>query len=296
MKKKDKKLLFTIIFLIIALIAQSFYKPSQSSIQEVDEIKAEYNDLQIYFMDVGQADCILVRNQNKNMLIDAGNNEDGQKLVDYFKKIGIEEFEYVIGTHPHEDHIGGLDNIINSFNIKNILLPEAYTTTKTFSDVLTAIENKNLEITVPNIGDTINFGGTNIEVMYVGNNESDLNDNSIVLKITYGKYSYLLTGDTTNNCEKLMLDKNIQSDVLKVAHHGSNTSSTNDFLKKVNPKYAIISVGKDNSYGHPSDSTINRIKKYTNNIYQTKDYGTIVTISDGENITIQYLRTDTNGE
>lgn len=296
MKKKDKKLLFTIIFLIIALIAQSFYKPSQSSIQEVEKITADYNDLQIYFMDVGQADCILIRNQNQNMLIDAGNNEDGQKLVNYFKSIGIEEFEYVIGTHPHEDHIGGFDNIINSFKIKNVLLPEAYTTTKTFSDVLTAIENKNLEITVPNIGDTIDFGGTNIEVMYVGNNESDLNDNSIVLKLTYGKYSYLFTGDTTSNCEKLMLNKDIKVDVLKVAHHGSKSSSTKDFLKKVNPQYAIISVGKDNSYGHPSDSTINRIKKYTNNIYQTKDYGTIVTISDGENLTIQYLKTDTNGE
>ena len=296
MKKKDKKLLYTIIILIVFLIVQAFYKPSESAkIEEVDKIVADYNDLQIYFMDVGQADCILIRNQNKNMLIDAGNNADGQKLVNYFKQIGITEFEYVIGTHPHEDHIGGLDDIINSFNIKNILLPEAYTTTKTFEDVLTSIENKNLEITVPNIGDKINFAGTNIEVMYVGNNESDLNDNSIVLKLTYGKYSYLFTGDATSNCEKLMLDKEIKADVLKVGHHGSQYSSTDAFLKKVNPDYAIISVAQDNTYGHPSDKTINRLKKYTNNIYQTADYGTIVTISDGENLNIQYLKTNTNG-
>ena len=295
MKKKDKKIIFTIITLIVVLIAQSFYKPSQSNIEQVDKITAEYNDLQVYFLDVGQADCILIRNQDKNMLIDAGNNEDGSKLVTYFKELGIKEFEYVVGTHPHEDHIGGLDDIINSFKINNVLLPEAYTTTKTFSDVLTSIENKNLEITVPNIGDIINFGGTNIEVVYIGNNEEDLNDNSVVLKLTYGKYSYLFTGDATSNCEEKMLDKDIKADVLKVAHHGSEYSSTDNFLKKVNPEYAIISVGKDNSYGHPSDKIIKRLQKYTQNIYQTQDYGTIVTISNGNNITIKYLNTNTNG-
>lgn len=295
MKKKDKKILFAVLLLIIVLIAQAFYKPSQSSIEQVEEIVADYNDLQVYYIDVGQADCILIRHQNENMLIDAGNNADGPKLVNYFKKLGIQNFKYVIGTHPHEDHIGGLDDIINSFNVENVLLPEAYTTTKTFSDVLTAIENKNLEITVPNIGDKINFTNTSIEVLYVGNQEEGLNDNSIVLKLTYGNYSYLFTGDATNKCEKLMLDKNIQANVLKVAHHGSDTSSSDQFLKKVNPEYAIISVGKDNSYGHPSDKIIKRLKKYTNNIYETKDYGTIVTISNGDNITIKYLKTDTNG-
>lgn len=295
MKKKDKKILFVVLLLIIVLIAQVFYKPSQSSIEQVEEIVADYNDLQVYYIDVGQADCILIRHQNENMLIDAGNNADGPKLVNYFKKIGIQNFKYIIGTHPHEDHIGGLDDIINSFNVENVLLPEAYTTTKTFSDVLTAIENKNLEITVPNIGDKITFTNISIEILYVGNQEEDLNDNSIVIKLTYGNYSYLFTGDATSKCEKLMLDKNIQANVLKVAHHGSDTSSSDQFLRKVNPEYAIISVGKDNSYGHPSDKIIKRLKKYTNNIYETKDYGTIVTISNGDNITIKYLKTDTNG-
>lgn len=296
MKKKNKKIIIIIISLIIILIAQCFYKPSESAnIEEVETIVADYNDLQVYYLDVGQADCILIRNQDKNMLIDAGNNEDGPKLVSYFKELGIKEFEYVIGTHPHEDHIGGLDDIINSFKVNNVLLPEAYTTTKTFTDVLTAIENNNLEITVPNIGDNINFAKTNIEVIYIGNNEEDLNNNSIVLKLTYGKYSYLFTGDATSAAEEKMLDKDIKADVLKVAHHGSEYSSTDRFLKKVNPDYAIISVGQDNSYGHPSDKTIERLQKYTQNIYQTKDYGTIVTISNGDNITIKYLNTNTNG-
>ena len=276
MKKKDKKTVTTILLIILVLILQAFYKPSQASIEEVQKIEANYDDLQIYFMDVGQADCILIRNQDKNMLIDAGNNEDGPKLVEYFKQLGITKFDYVVGTHPHEDHIGGLDDIINSFQIENVLLPEAYTTTKTFEDLISAIEKNNLEITVPNIGDKINFANTNIEVMYVGTDEKDLNNTSVVLKLMFGDHSYLFTGDATSETEKKILNKDLKVDVLKVGHHGSEYSSTNEFLNKVKPKYAIISVGNNNNYGHPSSKTLNKLKKYTNNIYQTKDLGTIL--------------------
>ena len=253
-------------------------------------------NLQVYFLDVGQADSILIANQEHYMLIDAGNNEDGPKLVKYIKEnLKIDKFDYVVGTHPHEDHIGGLDDIINNFEVNSIYLPEVMTTTKTFEDVLDAIDQKNLQITVPEIGEKFKLGEADFEVIYTGTDESDLNNCSIVLKMIFGNYSYLFTGDATEKVEKTILNNNIDVDVLKVGHHGSSYSTSDAFLKKVTPKYAIISVAKENSYGHPSNDTLNRIKKYTDNIYMTSEKGTILIDSDGKDIKIDSFYTDTNG-
>ena len=165
------------------------------------------------------------------MLIDAGNNEDGPLLVKYIKEeLNISKLDYVVGTHPHEDHIGGLDDIINNIEVQEVYLPEAMTTTKTFEDVLDSIANNNLEITVPTIGETFALGEANLEVIYTGTGEKDLNEASIILKMTFGKYKYLFTGDTTEEVEKTILDKDINIDILKVAHHGSKYSSCEQFL------------------------------------------------------------------
>lgn len=252
-------------------------------------------DLQVYFIDVGQADSILIANNNHYMLIDAGNNEDGEKLVTFLKQQGITKFDYVIGTHPHEDHIGGLDNIINDFEIETIYLPDVITTTKTFEDVITSIENKNKNITIPKIGETFSLGEANFKVLYTGENDTDLNNSSIVLKMVFGDYSYLFTGDATSEVEERIINEDIDVNVLKVAHHGSPYSTTPRFISRVKPEYAIISVGKDNSYGHPSNNIINRIKLYTDKIYRTDELGTIVINSDGKNIEINNYETDTNG-
>ena len=251
--------------------------------------------LKIYFLDVGQADSILIQSNGENMLIDAGNNEDGKLLVNYFNELNISSFKYVVGTHPHEDHIGGLDDVINSFTIDKVLLPDAITTTRTFTDVLDAIENKNMKFNVPKIGEVFSLGNSKLEVIYTGHDESDLNNTSIVLRLDYYNNSFLFTGDATSKVEKLIIDKNIDVDVLKVGHHGSNYSTTKKFLDKVNPKYAIISVGANNSYRHPADTTLDKLENKMVMVYRTDELGTVLCTSDGNSIEFTNFRTNTNG-
>ena len=299
MKKKHKKVLSAIIAILIILFYNYYTKdiePSNANKETTPVINTVTSDLQIYYFDVGQADSILILNNDTSMLIDAGNNADGPLLVDYIKnKLKINKIDIVVGTHPHEDHIGGIDDIINNFDIGDVYLPEVITTTKTFEDMITAIENKDLAISVPEIGEKFKLGEADFEIIYTGTNDKDLNATSIIINMLYGEKSYLFTGDTTEEVEATILNKNIDIDVLKVAHHGSRYSSSYEFLNIATPDYAIVSVGEENSYEHPHIEAINRIKKHTNNIYMTKDVGTIHLTSDGKNIDIEYLNTNTNG-
>lgn len=303
--KKLNKLIKIIIGLVILIVVtiqgNLFDNVSNATASINDSTKSDKIDAKVKenfsvsFIDVGQADSVLIRNGNYNMLIDAGNNEDGEKLVNYFKSLGIEEFTYVFATHPHEDHIGGMDDIINNFKIDNYYMSNKLSTTKTFMDVLDALDGRNLKYTVPNKGDTLKLGDANIKVIYPGDDKSNINDSSIVLKITYGKNSFLLTGDATSNVERKIYNEDIKSDVLKVAHHGSSYSSTDVFLDRVKPYYAVISVGKDNIYNHPSNKTLEKLNKRNIKVYRTDLDGTIVFISDGDNLSVKALKTDTNG-
>ena len=303
-KKLNKliKIIIGLVILIVITIQGNLFDNVSNATASIndstksDKIDAKVNEnFSVSFIDVGQADSVLIRNGNYNMLIDAGNNEDGEKLVNYFKSLGIEEFTYVFATHPHEDHIGGMDDIINNFKIDNYYMSNKLSTTKTFMDVLDALDRRNLKYTVPNKGDTLKLGDANIKVIYPGDDKSNINDSSIVLKITYGKNSFLLTGDATSNVERKIYNEDIKSDVLKVAHHGSSYSSTDVFLDKVKPYYAVISVGKNNIYNHPSNKTLEKLNKRNIKVYRTDLDGTIVFISDGDNLSVKALKTDTNG-
>lgn len=250
--------------------------------------------LTVSYIDVGQADSILIQTPGgKNVLIDAGNNGDASTIVTYLKAQNISRLDYVIATHSHEDHIGSLDTVIKTFDIGQVVMPKESSNTQTFRDVLTAIANKGLKPIEAKAGVKLDLGSEIYAELLAPNSSGyeDTNDYSAVLRLIYGKNSFLFTGDAEaqSETEMLRLGSQLKADVLKVGHHGSRTSSTAAFLKLVAPKYAIISVGKGNSYGHPTGEALARLSSVGATIYRTDESGTIVCESDGENITFKTL-------
>lgn len=246
-------------------------------------------NLSVHYIDVGQGDAILIQQGENAMLIDAGGNSNGPQVVSYIKGQGITRLEYVIGTHPHEDHIGGLDNVINSFEIGKVILPDIIHTTKTFEDVLVAIQSKGLKITKAVAGNTYTLGSAAVEIVGpISFSKDDLNNASVVCRIDYGSNSFLFTGDAEKESESKIqaAGYDISADVLKVGHHGSDTSSSEAFLVKVQPKHAVIMVGTGNTYGHPTAATLERLGGLGVNVYRTDLSGTIVITSDGSNISV----------
>lgn len=304
-KKLNKliKIIIGLVILIVITIQGNLFDNVSNATASIndstksDKIDAKVNEnFSVSFIDVGQADSVLIRNGNYNMLIDAGNNEDGEKLVNYFKSLGIEEFTYVFATHPHEDHIGGMDDIINNFDIDTFYMTDAKTTTKTFLDVLNSLEDKNLSYMVPQANETFKLGDIDLKVLYSSSScSNNLNMCSIVIRLDFKDTSFLFMGDAPSEVENKLLDKNIDADVLKVGHHGSTYSTSNKFLEKVSPSYAVISVGANNSYNHPGATTINKLKNMGVDILRTDKKGSITFKSDGNKLDISYEKTNTNG-
>lgn len=252
-----------------------------------DTEKSSTAGIRIHFIDVGQADSILVQQGSSTMLVDAGNNDDSDLVVNYLKENGVKRIDYLIGTHPHEDHIGGLDKVIDEFDIGKIYMPKVTSNTKTYEDVLKAIKSKNLKISSPTPGFEFKIGDASCTILAPNSKEYDnLNEYSIVTKVVYKDTSFMLTGDAGSISEKEMIGKgyDLSADVLKLGHHGSSSSTTKTFLDKVNPKYAVVSAGKDNDYGHPHKTTMDKLKSRGIKLYRTDESGTIICTSDGKTI------------
>lgn len=244
--------------------------------------------LKVHYIDVGQGDSEFIELSNgQTMLIDAGNPENGSQIVDYIKSLKHNKIDYLIATHPHADHIGGMTTVVDSLNIGKIYMPKKSTNTKTYEGLLTAIKSKGLKVNTAKSGvNILKTGNLNIDIIAPVNiTGDDLNQYSAVIMLTYGDNKFLFTGDAGEQSES-QITANVKADVLKVGHHGSNTATSQTFLNKVHPKYAVIEVGQGNSYGHPTAATLSKLQNIGATIYRTDKDGTVIFTSDSHTITV----------
>lgn len=252
-----------------------------------DGQKEAESRMEVHFLDVGQGDSIYISCDGYHMLVDAGNNDKGTAVWSYLKQQGVETLDYVIGTHPDADHIGGLDVILYKFDCGTILMPDVENETRTYEDVLQVMEDKGYKAAEPEAGDAYSLGEASFTVIAPsGEYGSDLNNASVGILLEHGENRFLMTGDAEEAAEEDILEKglDISADVYKAGHHGSNTASTEDFLEAVDPSYAVISCGEGNSYGHPHAEVMNRLRNRGVEVFRTDEQGTIVAVSDGKDL------------
>ncbi len=256
------------------------------------EEHTEENDVEyeVHFIDVGQADCSLIISDGESMLIDGGNVADSSLVVSYLLAEGIEELDYVICTHAHEDHVGGLSGPLNKFTVTEaVFAPATAAETKCYKSFVDAVHNQGLEITVPEAGESFEFGdGTVTFVGPVTESYYDINNTSIVTKITFGETSFLFTGDAERESEADIIAAgfDLSATILKVGHHGSENSTSYPFLREIMPEIAVISVGTDNDYGHPTEAVLSRLRDAEVKVYRTDMQGHIIVKGNGKDFII----------
>ena len=262
--------------------------------------RPEGETLTVHFIDVGQADCALLECGGEFMLIDGGNRDDGQLVVSYLDQMGVEELKAVVCTHAHEDHVGGLPSVLAVYPTAAVYAPTKTYSSNIFDDFLYYTDQQRLEVTIPDPGHQLWLGGTKLTVLGPVKSYAETNDTSIVLRAEFGETSFLFTGDMETAAENDMLDywnsdpKLFQSDVLKVGHHGSNTSTGYRFLNEVDPDYGIISCGKDNSYGHPHEEPLSRLNQAGVTLFRTDELGHVIATTDGEELTFTWGNQNAN--
>jgi competence protein ComEC len=283
--------------------AQATEQPTTTTQASIEQTNTAQNvstpsgqNLTVHFLDVGQGDSILIEYANKSMLIDAGESDQGEVVSDYLHDRGISTLDYVVATHPHSDHIGGMDDILNSFQIKHFVDSGYPYTSKTYENMLTAIDKKNIPFETPKRGDKINFAPSiDVEVLNPGATyySDDLNQNSIVLKVTDGKVSFIFMGDAGLEAENdiIKADYNVDADILKVGHHGSRSASGATFISAVSPSISVIEVGVGNDYGHPHKEILERLEKVSK-VYRTDLNGTMTITTDGSTYTVTTQKTE----
>nr|WP_294670496.1 MBL fold metallo-hydrolase [uncultured Ruminococcus sp.] len=253
-----------------------------------DNTQVSYSGLTVSFIDIGQGDSILLQCKDESMLIDAGENDKGDTVVNYLESHNATNLKYAVGTHPHSDHIGGMDTVLKNIQTDTLICPKVTYNSKTWKDVETEAKSQNTKIEYANAGESYTLGDATFTIISPKKNHiySNCNNYSVVIKADYGENSFLFTGDAEKLVEDEILESNynIKADVLKVGHHGSSTSSSEKFLNKVSPKYAVISCGVNNEYGHPHKETLEKLKERNIKTYRTDLEGTVVAQSDGKEI------------
>lgn len=283
---RKKSLSFIIIIILIFTLPLIITIKNSKSIETSSNLT---DTMKVHFINVGQGDSILISVNNKNLLIDSGPRSNEKDFFNYLKSIKLNKLDYVIATHPHEDHIGNMDTLIKKYPIETFLAPKVTANTKSFEDMIEALIDKNLKIIPLKAGNTsIDLGPNTKVTVFSPNKDTYTNENnySPIIKIQFYNTSFLLTGDAESIAENEVLSQNfnIESDVIKIGHHGSNTSTSDEFFKSVNPSIAVISCGKYNQYNHPSAETKQLLKKYNTKTYRTDLDGTIVLESNGYQI------------
>ncbi len=263
---------------------ESYLKDGEKQIQSVS------GTAKVHFIDVGQGQCTLIQADGSNVLIDAGENDQGEKVVSYLQSQGVTQIDYAVGSHPHSDHIGGMDVVIDAIPTKRIILPELPSdlvpTTKTYLDLLDAVERNGVQVIPAKVGEEYALNGGSIRVLGPAGEFNDLNSMSVGIKFTYGERSFLTTGDMEQEAEEALLQtgEDLSADVYALGHHGSKTSNSMDLLRKVQAEYYIAQAGYRNEYGHPHEEVLERVKKLGGTFLRSDQDGTVVFTTDGKNL------------
>jgi len=261
-------------------------------VKQTDTVEYEKSGLTVYFIDVGQADAALVISDGFTMLIDGGNAASSDLIYTFLKDRDITHLDYIVATHSDEDHVGGLAGALNFATAGIALCPVTEYDTRAFRNFVKYLDEQGVQITVPSHGDRFNLGSAEVTIVSPVKQYRDSNNMSIVMKLTYGNISFLFTGDAERNAELDILEAgyDISATVLKVGHHGSDTSTVYPFLREIMPQFAVISCKSGNSYGHPHESTLSRLRDADVTVYRTDMQGTITCVSDGEVISFYVER------
>lgn len=284
MKKRLILFFLTISIILFASCSADGFPPKNAAQSDNGAVSPDA-ELCVHYIDVGQGDSIFIElPDGETMLIDAGVSEAGGIIEEYITDLGYDRITYLVATHPHADHIGGMAYIVENFDIGSVYMPKAMADTRTFESLLEAIQKKGLKIKTAKAGvSIIEKDGLYADIVAPASEFEDLNNSSAVILLTYGSTSFLFTGDAEAESEE-KITADIHADVLKVGHHGSRTSTSDEFLKRVSPSYAVISCGEDNSYSHPHKATLNRLKAAGVYILRTDINGNITFVSDGSEL------------
>lgn len=285
--EKQKKKLISFILAVVILIVSYIITEIEESNKNILDIDTSLDTMAVHYIDADQGDAIFIElPQNRSMLIDASTNSQEQTVIDFISELGYSYIDYVIATHPHEDHIGGMDGVLNTFKAGKFYLPNDVATTKTYEKMLEAVENNGAKVIEAKSGISI-ISEENLSVdilspilVHAEEYGDDHNAWSVICKLTYGENTFMFTGDAEAETESF-LEGDLQSDVLKVGHHGSSTSTSEEFFYKVDPKIAVISCGVDNDYGHPHDEIMALLERENVKIYRTDISGNITVTSNG---------------